>query len=533
LAYWLSATVMNNLSQNDPKKEKVQDFIRNGRLDAAMVALKDLCKENPSDDGTWLMLGDVYGQQGKLSDACSCFQEAVNVRAENDQAQFMLGFTFQQLGKHAEAVNAYQAAISINPDNADARHNLKSALLLLNGYEEVLSDTILEQTMQCLMWHIHPEWGDRNSLDVINRLLAKKLRPEGWETNMHLDIGPHQVHSRQEQWTIDKLEKLSRDHSSRGGDDFGCPIIIIEYESKQYLLDGNHRVNRWIKTRDPNPHDINIHTISGGGQFTVLPAIQATNMKPAKPPTGKTILSGTTPHEMTGEVSDTLRKYMALPDSGWTEIQLAEDFSKDVVVKANMTNVFSVLTIHNSMDLAMADRVVESQRADAVRPGKMHVSQSVWDIDSEQYALDEWVTVGADYFLNVGAWGKLEDQETRDQMSNINESLLPVTLLNAFLESKIEHAGLLYFEGNTYIFFEAMTRKQQEKELREQVWVDKNSLFIRKHSHALYQNNDLVSEKVAVFVEHNTELSISAPEWLNFDSDNKIINSSVCVIEHW
>ena len=132
-------------------------------------------------------------------------------------------------------------------------------------------DVIFDQSLQCLSAHCHPEWGDRYPLDVFNRLLAKKIRPSGWTPNIHLDIQRHQVESRREQWTTDVLGRLSRGLGSAQGDDFDCPIVVAEYEGKQRLLDGNHRINRWIATGDTRVHEVNIHTVAGIGQFIKLP----------------------------------------------------------------------------------------------------------------------------------------------------------------------------------------------------------------------------------------------------------------------
>lgn len=128
-------------------------------------------------------------------------------------------------------------------------------------------DIILDQSLMCLRTHYHPEWGDRNPLDVFNRLLAKNIRPSGWTDNTHLNIQRHQIRSRREQWTTDALRKLTRGHKFTQGKDFDCPIVVVEYEGAQRVLDGNHRINRWIAAGDTRLHDVNIHTVAGAGQF--------------------------------------------------------------------------------------------------------------------------------------------------------------------------------------------------------------------------------------------------------------------------
>lgn len=135
-------------------------------------------------------------------------------------------------------------------------------------------DAILDQSLKCLWAHCHPQWGDRVPLDVFNRLLAKSIRPSRWTPNTHLSIQPQQISSRRERWTTDTLAKIDRGHGSITGDDFDCPIIVVEYERKQRLLDGNHRINRWIEAGVTRLHDVNIHTIAGVGQFVELPTIR-------------------------------------------------------------------------------------------------------------------------------------------------------------------------------------------------------------------------------------------------------------------
>lgn len=136
-------------------------------------------------------------------------------------------------------------------------------------------DAIFEQTLRCLSAHLHPEWGDRDALDTFNRLLAKHVKPNRWTPNTHLAIQRDQVRSRREQWTTDDLGKLAPGHPDPRGHDFDCPIIVAEFEGALRLLDGNHRINRWMARRDLRPHDVNIHTIIGPYDFHELPARRA------------------------------------------------------------------------------------------------------------------------------------------------------------------------------------------------------------------------------------------------------------------
>jgi len=135
------------------------------------------------------------------------------------------------------------------------------------------SHQLFEESLRCLLDHLHPEWGDRDSFDVFTRLLAKNIQPPGWTKHTHLDIQREQVTSRREPWTTDALGRIARLHKSTAGIDVSYPIIIAEYDGVRYVLDGNHRINRWVDARDTRIHPVNFHTITGSGQFIELPAV--------------------------------------------------------------------------------------------------------------------------------------------------------------------------------------------------------------------------------------------------------------------
>jgi hypothetical protein len=137
----------------------------------------------------------------------------------------------------------------------------------------VIDDAILIESLRCLIPHLHPEWGDRNPFDVFCRLIAKHRKPSGWTTNSHLELTACKITSRQEKWTTDGLGKLARGHQSTNGQDFDCPVILVEHRDSVLVLDGNHRINRWVSTGDTRIHRVNIHTIAAEEKYVDLPAV--------------------------------------------------------------------------------------------------------------------------------------------------------------------------------------------------------------------------------------------------------------------
>lgn len=134
------------------------------------------------------------------------------------------------------------------------------------------NDDILNHSLYCLRWHRKAKYGDAQPFDVFTRLLAKNIRPPGWTDYTHLNIQYHQVRSRKEEKSTADLAKITR-HAGVDGEDFDCPIIIAEYQGIR-LLDGNHRINRWVRDGDTTMHDVHIHTIDGTADFVeLLPVI--------------------------------------------------------------------------------------------------------------------------------------------------------------------------------------------------------------------------------------------------------------------
>ena len=142
---------------------------------------------------------------------------------------------------------------------------------LLASLTEV-SDPILRESLQCLLDHFHPDWGDRGPLDVLNRLLAKNLKPPGACKNTHTSFRLDQISARRDEWATRSLAKLRRGHDDPSGIDVPCPIILVEYDGETRVIDGNHRINRWHNTGDTRNHAVNILKITGAAIFVVLPS---------------------------------------------------------------------------------------------------------------------------------------------------------------------------------------------------------------------------------------------------------------------
>jgi tetratricopeptide (TPR) repeat protein len=102
-------------------------------------------------------LGIIFLEQGRLDDAISNLQAAIDVRPENAPAHDNLAKALLRKGGHtAEAMVHYHKLLEIEPDNVEARNTLGTALIQQGHLREAI-----EQWQEALA--IQPENGNAAS----------------------------------------------------------------------------------------------------------------------------------------------------------------------------------------------------------------------------------------------------------------------------------------------------------------------------------------------------------------------------------
>ncbi|MCZ6763027.1 MAG: hypothetical protein O7C03_08485 [Gammaproteobacteria bacterium] len=122
-------------------------------------------------------------------------------------------------------------------------------------------DRILDESIYWLSAHFHPEWGDRVPFDVFNRLLAKNIRPRDWKNTDHMDIRVDQISSERQSRSTAELSQFDRPHAGDKPKKTDCPIIVAVYDGVERLLDGNTRINYWVKIGAAGGHTVHVHHI--------------------------------------------------------------------------------------------------------------------------------------------------------------------------------------------------------------------------------------------------------------------------------
>ena len=94
---------------------------------------------NPHSSMACNNLGAVLIGKGKVDEAITCFQKALQIEPENAEAHDNLGLALLQKGQVDPAIIQFQKSLEINPDNAIAHGNLGSALLQNGRLDEAIT----------------------------------------------------------------------------------------------------------------------------------------------------------------------------------------------------------------------------------------------------------------------------------------------------------------------------------------------------------------------------------------------------------
>ena len=83
-----------------------------------------LTEQFPHHQFTWKVLAAALKQTGKISEALTANQKAVELDTQDAEAHYNLGNTLQELGRLEEASASYRQAIHLKPDYAKAYSDL-------------------------------------------------------------------------------------------------------------------------------------------------------------------------------------------------------------------------------------------------------------------------------------------------------------------------------------------------------------------------------------------------------------------------
>lgn len=103
---------------------------------------------------------------------------------------------------------------------------------------------------------LRPKKSDPTPNACFNRLVNERLT--GVPT---VQVDERTAAIREEVWPTEQLSMLERKHEKKYEYEDDRPIVVVEYREKKLLIDGNHRVNRWLSKGVDGRHHVLLITL--------------------------------------------------------------------------------------------------------------------------------------------------------------------------------------------------------------------------------------------------------------------------------
>ena len=109
-----------------------------GRVDEAVVRLREAVRLDPDNAEAQSNLGAVLGRTGQLAEAVSHYRKAIQIEPGDALTLTNLGNTLSRLGEFPEAIRHFEEALRINPNRVDLHINWGAALLKQGALDEAI-----------------------------------------------------------------------------------------------------------------------------------------------------------------------------------------------------------------------------------------------------------------------------------------------------------------------------------------------------------------------------------------------------------
>ena len=111
---------------------------QNGRYDDAEQLAVSMTREFSKHPFGWKILGAVFAQTGRTSEAVNAFKKTVALSPQDAEAHNNLGATFNEQAKLIDAETHLRQAIDLQPNFAEAHNNLGNTLLKQGKLDECI-----------------------------------------------------------------------------------------------------------------------------------------------------------------------------------------------------------------------------------------------------------------------------------------------------------------------------------------------------------------------------------------------------------
>ena len=109
---------------NTARIKRILEHYQNGRFDKAEELALLMTVEFPDHPLPWKVLGAIFSQTGRKSEAINVNQKAIQLAPDDPKAHNNLGITFQEQGRFNEAEASFRKSILLKSDFFEAYNNL-------------------------------------------------------------------------------------------------------------------------------------------------------------------------------------------------------------------------------------------------------------------------------------------------------------------------------------------------------------------------------------------------------------------------
>ncbi len=113
---------------------------QNGAPAASLRIARAILSKDPKNAGAHYLIGIIFADSGKLSDATISLQRAIQISPDNSNFYITLGNCYLKLEQNNLAAKTYKKATTINPLSAPAHANLATALKRYGNLSEAVKE---------------------------------------------------------------------------------------------------------------------------------------------------------------------------------------------------------------------------------------------------------------------------------------------------------------------------------------------------------------------------------------------------------
>jgi Flp pilus assembly protein TadD len=112
--------------------------LQQGLLDQALTQFQDLQIREPKSAPAYEGIGQIYLMQGMLAESEKALTKAIALNLSSWQSHNLLGLLYDQQKRHTDAIASYHTALTYRPREPSVLNNLGLAYALSGNYESAI-----------------------------------------------------------------------------------------------------------------------------------------------------------------------------------------------------------------------------------------------------------------------------------------------------------------------------------------------------------------------------------------------------------